>query len=240
MKRTCLIAIVFIPVLLFPKSGLWFSFKTGFPIAGSSVGIKLGPLAPYGGLDIVYIGASMDYNSTSWERDYDYDWQTGTYIYGDWYKSSERSNTFEGHATLYMPHGGLRFYLAQQTLKLYLKGDLTLVFPSVDGTGNYESIYYDQDGNIEDIYRDENKLTDKEKKDINDALNYFIISPGIGLEYPFSEHFSIGGEFGFRLLHNTMDTSDKSEDDYWKDSWQTKMSTTLGVSYTLITLNYIL
>jgi len=236
MKRIFLSVLLIIPVFAFPKSGIWFSFKTGFPIAGSSIGLKLGPLAPYGGIDIVRISGSFEDSGDSWARDYD--WYNDTY--GPWYKESEYSSTFEGSATLFMPNVGLRFYLKQQTLKLYVKGDLTLIIPSVNGRDKGNEIDYNSDGSIDWIDSWDNSLSDSDKKDINDALSYMILAPGIGVEYPFSGHFSVGGEFGFRLITNSFERSDSSEDDYYRDLWKTKVSTTLGMSYTSISLNYIL
>lgn len=63
--RRLLIVFVLLSLFVQAKSGLWFSFKTGYPIAGSSVGFKLGPLAPYGGIDIFNFGFEFTDDYTS-------------------------------------------------------------------------------------------------------------------------------------------------------------------------------
>ena len=83
---------------------------------------------------------------------------------------------------------------------------------------------------------------EEEKEDIHDALNFMVLSVGIGAEYAFSEHFTVGGEYGIRLVMNTVDYSGEDIDDddpvTWKETWEDKVSMALGVSYTCFTVNF--
>jgi hypothetical protein len=234
-----LIVIALLPLVLSAQNGLFFSFKSGNPISGSMAGLKLGPLAPFGGLDIVRLAGKFDSDYTSWNAEFlGYNWETDQYEYGDLYKDYEYSSQFEGSALLFMPHAGVRVYLN----KFYLMGDLMMVLPSVDGRSKGERIWYDESGYPYDIDRWDDKLKEKEKEDIYDALNFMVLSTGIGAEYAFSEHFSVGGEYGIRMAMNTMEYSDKNTDKSepitWKDEWEDKVSMTLGVTYTCFTVNF--
>ncbi len=163
----------------------------------------------------------------------------------DLYKDYERESTLSGSATLFAPHAGLRFYLKQNPLKLYVKANL-LLLPSINGESKYERTWYDQDGNVTYHDRDKDEMSDSDKEDIHDALDFVFFMPGVGVEYPFSDHFSIGGEFGLRFIFNKMEYKgeDKGYDDYddityWKEKWSEMISATVGITYTSITLNYI-
>ena len=240
MKTMLKILLIFVllPWVLSAQGGLFMSFKSGNPISGSMVGLKLGPLAPFGGVDIVRLAGKFDDEYASWDTEVWYNWETGEYVYGDMYLEYERTSKFEGSALLIMPHAGARFYLN----KLYLMGDLMLVLPSVEGRSKGEWIWYDQSGYPEDVDRWDDKLNEKEKEDIHDALNFMVLSAGIGAEYAFSEHFTVGGEYGLRLAMNTMEfadkNTDKSEPITWKNEWEERISMTLGVTYTCFTLNF--
>ena len=78
---------------------------------------------------------------------------------------------------------------------------------------------------------------------VNYALNFWGITLGFGLEYPFSEQFSIGGEFGFRYFTNSATNEGSNVDEYdrevhWKEKWENKIDAALGITYTLLSLNY--
>jgi len=236
MRKWFLIILV-LTTSVFAKSGVWFSFKTGFPLTGSSVGLKMGSLAPYGGIDAFRINMEVKDEYTSWDTDY---WGNGNL-----YKKYERTSTFSASVILFAPHAGLRFYLKQSTLKLYVKGDIMLFIPSVDGKDKGERIWYNPDGSIEDIDKWDDSLDNEDIESIEDALDMITITPGIGIEYPISDHFSIGGEFGFRLFLNSIDTKNAYTDEYdgeveWKEESKNSISSTLGFTYTSITLNFIL
>lgn len=245
MRRLILLVII-IPLFCNAKSGLWFSFKTGYPLAGSSVGLKLGPLAPYGGIDIFHFGFNLQSDYTSWDSGWFYNDNTHQWELSELYKDHERESSLEGSATLFAPHAGARFYLKQNPLKLYLKADLMLLLPSIDGINKGERTWYNPDGTIDYHERWSDKISKADRKNIQDALDFIIFTPGVGVEYPFSEHFALGGEFGMRLIFNSAEYADDDEyydeyDDlvYWKEKWSATIATTIGITYTAITLNYI-
>ncbi len=43
-------------------------------------------------------------------------------------------------------------------------------------------------------------LSEDDEKLLEDLLDFWVINPALGAEYSFSHKFSLGGEFGFRLL----------------------------------------
>lgn len=185
----------------------------------------MGPLNPYGGLDIARVSGSFESSRT----DSEYDWSENKL-----YRSYDRSSTFDGSALLFIPHAGLKFYF----WKTYLLGDLSLCIPAVEGKDKGKRTYYNPDGTIYDI----DKWEDKKK--INDALNFVGLTLGFGIEFPLSEKVSIGGEYGIRLIFNSYidEGSDQDDDDppYWEEKWEDKISATLGVTYTSFSLNFIL
>ncbi len=226
------------PDLSYAQNGLFFSFKSGFPLSGTVVGIKLGPLAPFGGLDIARISGSFEEKNTYWRADGEY--VDGRYKYGDLYVDLTSESTFDGSALLIVPHAGARFYLSQ----FYLLGDVLIVLPSVDGRDRGTRIYYNSAGNV--VNRDEwdDKLQKEDKKRINDALDFVMLTAGFGAEYAFSARFSVGGEYGLRLILNNIDDSgeDTSRTDdgqaYRKEAWEDKIAMSLGITYTAFTLNF--
>lgn len=87
---------------LFAQGGLFTSFKLGVPFSSTSIGLRIGSLAAYGGVGIIRVSADFDDESTSYEKD----WETG-YLY----KYRERTESLEGSAQLLMPHIGARLNL---------------------------------------------------------------------------------------------------------------------------------
>ncbi|MFH1250900.1 MAG: hypothetical protein V1715_07370 [bacterium] len=235
MKRKVIFAVLILsifPVLLCAKSGITASFKTGFPLSGTSIGLKLGPLNPYCGLDIARISGNYESSRTYWDTD----WYTDVF-----YKESEYSSSFEGSAMLFIPHVGLKMNF----WKAYILGELMLCMPAIEGRSKGKDIEYDPDGSIDWIDEWDDKLSKDDKKMIKDALDFIGLKAGFGAEYFFNEHVSIGGEFGLRLLFNSYKDEGADEDIYdgvveYRRKWKDHLSTTLGVTYTSFSLNFIL
>ncbi|HPC36217.1 MAG TPA: hypothetical protein P5268_09305 [Candidatus Marinimicrobia bacterium] len=223
-------------VFLYAESGITASFKTGFPLTGTSFGLKLGPLNPYCGIDIARISGKYESSYTSWDSKYSS--SSSGYIL---YKDYERNSTFEGSAMLFIPHAGLKFYL----WKAYLIGEMMICIPNVNGTEKGERIYYESNGEIWDREKWDDKLSKDDKKILKDALDFMGMKLGIGAEYFLNDHVSIGGEFGLRIILNSY--TDEEEDEYIDDSryeyrekWSDDLSAILGVTYTSFSLNFIL
>ncbi len=90
--------------------------------------------------------------------------------------------------TLFIPNVGFRFLLKEE-----IKEEVTPYF-SLDLLKSYATVDIDDDSSLRDyLSKDDEKL-------LEDLLSFWGISPAVGLEYPFSPKFSIGGELGFRLF----------------------------------------
>ncbi len=249
MKRTILVAILIsmiVPITLqAQKSGLTVSFKSHGPINGTSVGIKLGPLAVFGGLDIARISAEFESSSTSYHTDWYYDSQTGDYVRSPIYKYYESSSSFMGSALLAIPHVGGKLFLSQSPLISYIFGAGRMVIPSVEGSVEEERRWYDVDGDLIDSDDFTEELEESDKEQIYDALDFIGITLGFGVEYPlFGENFTVGGEYGLMFFSNSYfyEGESTNEDDdgivIWKREWEDRIKGDLGITNTSITLNY--
>jgi len=229
---TTVLILSFFVTLSWGKSGLTASFKTGFPLSGSSFGLKLGPLNPYCGFDIARISGNYEYNSTNWSQ---------AWFTEELFLESDYHSSIEGSALLLIPHLGLKMNL----WKAFILGEAMLCLPSIDGKSKGKDIQYLSDGTVEYIDEWDEKLSKDDKKMIKDALDFIGLKLGFGAEYFLNEHVSIGGEFGIRLLLNSFDQKDTSEDVdngivYYREKWSEKLSASLGVTYTSFSLNFIL
>ena len=238
MKRKILTSAILIglmvPVSLPAQRGLTVSFKSRWPVNGTSIGLKLGPLAAYGGVDLVRLAFQSDYESTYYHRD----WETDRL-----YRSSEYESEYDIKARLAIPQAGLKFYAVQSSLKAYLFGEVFLILPSVEGKDKGKDVNYNPDGTIAWIDEWDDTLDKKEVKQIEDILDFFGLVGGFGIEYPLSEQFSIGGEFGFRHIANTFVSDDEWVDEwdgtiYSKETWKQQVEMSLGSTFTSLTLNY--
>lgn len=219
---------------LFAQGGLFTSFKLGIPFSSTSIGLQIGSLAVYGGVGIIRISADYDYESTSYEAE----WDSG-YLY----KYRERTENLKGSAQLIMPHIGVRLNMGGEAVKLYLNGNIQITIPSVEGRSEYRSVYYNPDGTIWDIDEDEYELSEEDQEKVQDVLDFVSVSLGFGTEYYFSNGFSIGGEFGLRLFRTSFEFEEVDEDIYegtvdWREEWKATAEASLGTTYTQFTLNY--
>ena len=75
-------------------------------------------------------------------------------------------------------------------------------------------------------------LDNEDKDQIKDATDLLGLTVGSGVEYYFSDSFSIGGELSFNMLFH----STSYEDSY--DDYKSEFSTRLGATLTQVTFNY--
>jgi len=80
------------------------------------------------------------------------------------------------------------------------------------------------------------ELSNSDKDEIQDATDLFGMSFGSGVEYYFSDSFSIGGELSFNLLFHSTTYEDEGGYDYF--SYKREYNTRLGATLTQITFNY--
>ena len=216
------------------QSGLFVSFQSRFPIPGTSAGLRTGPLAVFGGLDIFRISANYDYESTT----YQYDFANSLL-----YKYRETTTSFKGSAQLVIPRVGARFYLGSAATRFYLLGDIMLIIPAVEARAAEKTVYYNPNGTLRDTFESDEELTDEDKKSIHDALDFISLALGLGAEYALSEHFAIGGEYGLRIFFNSFEDEDEYEEDFdgvvhYRDLWKSSTEAALGITYTSFSLNY--
>lgn len=233
LSMTILALVCLFPIMSFAQNGFTASFKSGFPLSGTEFGLKLGPFHPYGGLDIIRVSGTFSDSYTDWDK-------VDEGYRKDYYSTSE----FDGAATLFVPNVGLKFYLTQKSIKSYVNGGILMVIPSVSGKTSYEWKSYNSDGEVISEDSGSEKLTDEEKDNIKDVLDMFGLKAGFGLEYAFSENFSIGGEYGLRVFSNSITTSEtypdpEDQEDYsWKEEWEEEVKTSLGITYTSFSMNF--
>ena len=97
-------------------------------------------------------------------------------------------------------------------LNSYYFGEVFLVLPFISGSD----------------------ISDDDIDEIKDATNLIGITLGSGVEYFFSESFSLGGELSFNMVFHTV--SYDSGDEY--ESYQSEFSTRIEATFTQITFNY--
>lgn len=120
--------------------------------------------------------------------------------------------------TLLLPRVGFRGYRSPVgDLEHYTFVEVFYVIPMVDG---------EEDGE---------KMSNKEKEEIEDALDALGISLGYGTEYHVSEQFSIGGELFFTGAY--WDAEEKVSG-YYGGDWIRKSRAILGATIARATLNY--
>lgn len=118
----------------------------------------------------------------------------------------------EGGASMMMPHGGIKLYLKPRTAGMtspYFLVDVFKAFTSVD-------------------LGDDEESTEDAEEFAQDLLSPFGLNLAFGAEYHFSDHFSLGGEYGFRYL---MSKAEMDEADL-------EVSASLGMTYAAITANF--
>lgn len=223
-----------LPFSLQAQNGLIVSFKGGRPFNATQVGLKLGPIAPYGAIGFLNYNQKYNYEGTYYLNN----WETDQLYLRERYESH-----FELNAKLLIPYVGTKLYLVQSALKAYLFGEAFLIIPSIKGKSQRENVYYNPDGTIDFIDKYDDYFDSEQEKRIEDALDFMGIAGGFGVEHPFSEHFSVGGEFGYRLLMNTIEWEDEWVDEWdgrvWeREEWSSKLELAIGGTFTNLTLNY--
>ena len=244
MQRSLVIIAVVLLLAAVAYSQVTFTVKPGALINTAEMGMRVGKINPFAGVDIVWITVSGS------ERD-EYEYVDN---YGSWYYHHRSLDEYEfsGSAFLLVPNIGAKYYFntdfSEGSMVPYLKGSLFFSIPSVKGESESKSSdwYYDEYGQIEDFYYDIDKweLEGKDKEMVEDILSFWGLNLFGGCEYYLSDNFSIGGEFGIRLLFNSFEVSNESSSGspsgsyYDSDSWETEVSATFKITQALVNLNY--
>jgi hypothetical protein len=216
-----------------------FSASPGAGIASASFGVKGEKYTPYIGLDVIWL--SFDINI----RDSDF----YMYTYDDRvvrYESTDETNLELG-ANLVIPHFGLKMSLKDHgDITTYFNGKVFIGIPFVKMTGNerhtsqYWSDYdFGDPPDDADMSSDEIEMDDKIAKEV---LSFVGISLGYGVEYRFSDKFSVGSEFGIQMLFNSFDdsVSDVSggSTSSYGDDWAVELNGVLRLTYVKLNLIY--
>lgn len=221
------------------ESGFVFGIKPGSTINSAYFGYKIGNIVPMVGADLLWLSASATYTDESVNRYYD-DYAE---VWSE-YRSVD-TDDINGRAILLMPHFGGKIYLGGNDVKPYLYANFFFSIPSVKAEASTKRewrLYYD--GELVDQGGDsESEALSKEYEDlIKDILGFWGVTLGGGAEYFLSKHFSVGGEYGLRILVNSVNQSTKdssgSPTDRYTDEVNTEVSASVKVSYAAVTLNY--
>lgn len=135
------------------------------------------------------------------------------------------SDNNEASASVYNLSVGVRaFFMNIDDIKPYFTGTFFKPFISAE---------IKQDGEI-----------DQDVKDAMDNLSIWGFSLGFGTEYYFSEHFSVGGEFGVRFFIGSFNQTDKdyvynpNTGNYQETNRDYNFDLNLQLTYSVVTLNY--
>lgn len=216
-----------------------FSASPGTGIASASFGVEREKIIPYAGLDVVWLSFDINYSDSDFDM-----YESGNGMRR--YESSDETEMNFG-ANLIIPHFGLKYVLSDaEDIRTFFNSKFffSMPFVKMSGSETHHSYYWEDyhpgdSPNESNIYIDEYDLNEAVAKDI---LSFFGLSLGCGAEYKFSNHFSIGSEFGVQMLFNSFDDSDSNTSEWsgdsYGDEWSTELNGALRLTYVRLSLNY--
>jgi hypothetical protein len=249
MKKMVLLSLLIGVFTLTASAQLTFTVRPGKLINNAELGYRMRSLIPYAGCDIVWMTASFqsDWSDESYES-----WE------GETYRDLHTEHMeYDGSAFLFIPHLGAKYCLnpnlASGKMIPYAKGSLFFSIPIVKAhTKEQDDQWYYHNGLLEDHYGDTNEwdLEDnpEEADFVKDILSFWGLDLGFGCEYFFSDNFSLGGEFGLRMLFDKIKY--KNEDSWQsgdpnspyyqreKETWDDNISLTFKITQAAFALNY--
>jgi hypothetical protein len=246
--KTLLISAVFAILLASTVSaeGLTFSVRPGLIMQGASIGKDFGNWTPLVGADVLWISASYESGHTDVYNSH----STGPDTYSSHYIYDKKTS---GHAFLLIPHLGAKYHFrratAEKPVGFYARGTWYFSIPSVnakDEETNESWVY--QNGSFVSHDREtvSSDMNGDEKDAINSLLSFWGLDVAFGAEYSFGHGFSVGGEYGFRYLHDTAKES-HTQNDSWSgpeddsehiETWNRELRVAIRVTYAAISLNY--
>lgn len=126
---------------------------------------------------------------------------------------------------IYIPTIGVKFFIAEKNkLKAYLNANISK--PIINA-----KVEFDGD-------------EDEDVKNTVDALSFFGGEAGFGVEYFFDDNFSIGGEFGLRLIRGKYEYSDTrwvynyNTDEDEQTTYETTIKANINPTYAKFCLNF--
>jgi opacity protein-like surface antigen len=128
-------------------------------------------------------------------------------------------------ATLYIPNVGARFYFTSKELKPYVYLGLLKSVATVDLKSKTQIAETDL-------------LPGDVKDQLTSLLGFMGITAGFGAEHPFSEHFSVGGEYGFRYLRTSAKGEGTADSLLLAEGVSDEITASLKNSMVRVVLNY--
>ena len=218
--------------------GLVFSITPNQQVQSASLGFRFGRLVPFAGVDLLSASAEGTLRYESVDR------YTGS-AYG-WNNVDEETLDAEGSATLVIPHLGLKAFLADGELRPYVLGSAFKSLVFVDASATNTQREESADGDDVAVWEDEDRWSLSDDKGLEDAakdvLGFTGITIGGGVEYFPTERFSVGGEYGIRLVSHSVsgdyDNLDEDGSYYWREQWEAEVSGSYRLSYGTVSLNF--
>ena len=214
---------------------LVFSMSPGQAVQSTQVGLSMGAFMPYFGLYLMDVSGRA---KTSFEHTaYGYD-ETDHYVE---YVDQKSTDDASASATLLIPHIGARSYFATSPLRPYVFAGLLKSMPFVSAKVSETARYYGPDGTLLETNNSSTRLAGREKDALARVLGFWGMNLGGGAKHPFSENFSVGGEYALRWFHTSTKTTSGSADlggSLLGDSLDSEMSASLKLTTARIVLNY--
>jgi opacity protein-like surface antigen len=127
-------------------------------------------------------------------------------------------------ATLYIPNIGARYYFTGKELKPYVYLGLLKSIATVSAKVKTNVT--------------ESEFAGEAKDQLTSLLGFWGINAGFGTEYPFSENFSVGGEYGFRYLLTSAEGKGTADSVLLGEGVSDEISASLKNSMVRVVLNY--
>ncbi len=212
-----------------------FGVKPGITLNSAYVGIKQGGFMPYMGANFLSLSADGEHTKLH-----------ENFVSEDTYTRVFDSIDFSGHAFLVVPHLGAKIFLGEKLAKPYLFAEFFMGLPMVDlDIDGYRETSEFENGKLIDYQKETANIDYSEiKNTVNDALSFWGFTVGGGAEYFFDPHFSVGGEYGFRVLFDTATHENQTGDfdevalNGYRNDWKLEVNASLKLSYAIFSLNY--
>lgn len=212
-----------------------FGVKPGLKMNSAWIGIQQEKVLPYIGVDFLWLSADGTYEKT--EENYE-SLET--------YQREQISINYSGKGLLVIPHVGFKYFFSKKVLKPYFFTGLFFGLPMVElqADGTQKNWRYENNQLVESSTKNAVRSMAEIEKSVQEALGFWGISFGGGAEYYFSENFSVGGEYGFRLVFDSA-THDYQSDNIdpdlltgYRKHWQIEAAGSLKLSYAVVTANF--
>ncbi len=188
------------PAFLFGQAakekGKVFTVKLGPTHQSSQFGLAGKRLQPYAGLDYASASFTADMGLLMWAEN------PSTL---ELVKAMKIGAVVEGSVSFWMPHAGVKYYLADGESRPYVFGGVYKNFSSIDAALDLKLQGYDENGEDagDPISSDTDLLEDDLKEFVESLLNHWGVQAGFGVEWRVNKHFGIGGEYGVKLNFNS-------------------------------------